>query len=197
MGEEKNMKKSLMIGLGVLGGLVLLVLMVIMMVVGGYNKLATMDEGIKNNWAQVENQLKRRSDLIPNLVNTVKGYAAHEKGVFTQIADARSKLAGAATINDKITASNEFSSALSRLLMVVENYPNLKANESFNKLMDELAGTENRLSVERMRYNEAVKAFNTYIKRIPGRIYASIFGFEKAKYFEVAEKDKETPKVEF
>ncbi len=191
------MKKSTGIILGIIGVIVFIGIIFISFFVSGYNKLMSYDEDIKAKWAQVENQLKRRSDLIPNLVNSVKGYAAHEKELFTKIADARSKLAGAGTIPDKIAAAGEVTSALSRLLMVVENYPDLKANTNFTQLMDELAGTENRISVERMRYNESVKTYNMYIKRIPGRFFASIFGYEKAVYFDIEEKDKVVPEVKF
>src|SRR5512146_767772 len=126
-----------------------------------YNRFVGEEEGIKGQWAQVENQLQRRNDLIPNLVETVKGYAGHESDVFKAIADSRAKLAGAKTTEDKIAAANQQTQALARLLVVVENYPNLKANEQFNRLMDELAGTENRIAVERMRYNQLVQQYDT------------------------------------
>lgn len=164
---------------------------------GYYNKFVNMDEGIKNAWAQVENQLQRRSDLIPNLVNTVKGYASHEKEVFTKVADARAKLAGAKNPTDKIEAANEMTSALSRLLVVVEQYPQLKADQSFNRLMDELAGTENRLAVERKRYNDQVLEYNAMRRRVPSNMIATMFAFVEAPYFKVPEAAKETPKVDF
>jgi LemA protein len=188
------MKKGLLIALGVI---VLLVFMVGSSVISNYNNMVTLQEEIDGAWAQVDNQLKRRNDLIPNLVNTVKGYAKHEKEIFENIAKARSKLAGATTIPGKIGAANQLQSALSRLLVVVERYPNLKADQSFNRMMDELSGTENRIAVERMRYNRVVKTYNTTIKRFPGRFYASLFGFEKATYYEVPEEEKAVPKVEF
>jgi len=191
------MKTGVKITLGIVAVIVVGAFMIGSFFLRGYNTLISKNEEVKAKWAQVENQLKRRSDLIPNLVNSVKGYAAHEKEVFTSIAESRAKLAGAGTVNEKVAAANQFESALSRLLMIVERYPDLKANESFNKLMDELAGTENRISVERMRFNETVKDYNLYIKRIPGKLFAGMFGYEKAEYFEVAEKDKEVPKVEF
>ena len=162
-----------------------------------YNGLVTMDEGVKASWAQVENQLQRRYDLIPNLVETVKGYAAHEEGVFTKVTEARSKVGGASTIDSQIEANNELSSALSRLLVVVEQYPELKANENFIRLQDELAGTENRIAVERRRYNETVKEFNVKIRRFPTNMIAAMFGFEKAAFFEVPEERQEAPKVDF
>lgn len=162
-----------------------------------YNSLVSMDEGVNAAWAQVENQLQRRYDLIPNLVETVKGYAAHEKDVFVTVTEARSKVAGAASISDKIQANNGLSTALSRLLLVVERYPELKANTNFIRLQDELAGTENRISVERRRYNETVKTYNIMIRRFPTNLLAGIFGFEKAAFFEVPEERQEAPKVEF
>lgn len=191
------MKKGLAITLIILAGLILFFISIAGWGVSQYNKLVTMKENIDGSWAQVDNQLKRRNDLIPNLVNTVKGFAAQEKEIFIRIAEARAKLAGARTIPEKIEGANAVESALSRLLVVVENYPNLKSNESFNRLMDELAGTENRISVERMRYNDTVKIYNTTVSRFPGRVMAGIFGFEKGTYYQVAEEEKQAPKVEF
>jgi LemA protein len=161
------------------------------------NQLITLDESIDSSWAQVENQLQRRYDLIPNLVSTVKGYAKHEKELFMSIAESRSKLAGAASREDKVVASNQMEGALSRLLVVVERYPDLKANTNFVRLMDELAGAENRLSVERLRYNENVKIYNRTIRQFPARYVAQRNGFEKVDYFQVETKAKATPKVEF
>lgn len=161
------------------------------------NALVLMDETINNQWAQVENQMQRRYDLIPNLVNTAKGISKQEKEVFLGIAEARSKLAGAASREDKIAASNQMESALSRLLVVVEQYPTLKSSESFNKLMDELAGTENRLSVERKRYNTDIADFNKRIKFFPSNIVASLFGFDAKAYFQINESARENVKVEF
>src|SRR3979490_233905 len=126
-----------------------------------YNKFVSQEEAVKAQWAQVENQLQRRNDLIPNLVETVKGYAAHEQGVFKEIADSRSRLPAAKSPEESIAAANQQTSALGRLLAIAENYPNLKANEQFNRLMDELSGTENRIAVARQRYNEAVQQYNT------------------------------------
>ena len=164
---------------------------------GHYNRFVTLEEGIDGQWAQVENVLQRRSDLIPNLVATVKGYAKHEREVFTEIADARSRLAGASGVEAKTQANNQFESALSRLLVVVERYPELKANEQFSNFMAELAGTENRLAVERKRYNDLVMTFNAQIRRFPGSIIAGMMNLEKRAYFEVAESAKENPKVDF
>ncbi len=162
-----------------------------------YNRLVRQDEAIKALWAQVETQLQRRSDLIPNLMETVKGYAKHEKEIFENVAQARAKLAGARTVDEKISAANELSGYLGRLLAIAENYPNLKANESFNKLMDELAGTENRIAIERKRYNEGVLRFNQLIRRFPVNFIAKSFNFQKGVYFEVPESKQEVPKVEF
>ncbi len=162
-----------------------------------YNTMINMQETIKNQWAEIDNQLKRRYDLIPNLVNTVKGYAKHEKEVFTDIANARAKLAGATSINEKAKAASNLESAISRLLVIVERYPQLKADSHFTALMDELSGTENRLSVARMRYNRAVADYNKYIRMFPNNIYASWFGFKPAEYFKIPEKEKATPKVNF
>ena len=164
---------------------------------GTYNSLVTLDEGVKAAWAQVENQLQRRYDLIPNLVETVKGYAAHEKEVFLKVTEARAKVGGAGTIGDKIAANNGLSAALSRLLLVVERYPDLKANTNFIRLQDELAGTENRIAVERRRYNETVKVYNIKIRRFPTNLLAGMFGFEKAAFFEVPKERQEAPKVKF
>jgi LemA protein len=164
---------------------------------GTYNTLVTMDEGVKAAWAQVENQLQRRYDLIPNYVETVKGYAKQEREVFIKVTEARSKVAGATSINDKIQANNQLSSALSRLLVVVERYPDLKSNTNFIRLQDELAGTENRIAVERRRFNETVRIFNTKIRRFPTNMIAGMFGFEKAAFFEVPKERQEAPKVKF
>jgi LemA protein len=164
---------------------------------GTYNSLVTLDEGVKAAWAQVENQLQRRYDLIPNLVETVKGYAAHEKEVFLKVTEARAKVGGATSIGDKISANNGLSAALSRLLLVVERYPDLKANTNFIRLQDELAGTENRIAVERRRYNETVKVYNIKIRRFPTNLLAGMFGFSKAAFFEVPKERQEAPKVKF
>jgi LemA protein len=181
----------------VIGILVLIVLIPFFYLKGTYNSLVGMDEGVKAAWAQVENQLQRRYDLIPNYVETVKGYAAHEKEVFLRVTEARSRVSGASNIQDKIQANNALSSALARLLVVVERYPELKANTNFIRLQDELAGTENRIAVERRRYNETVKTYNVTIRRFPTNLLAGMFGFEKAAFFEVPEERQEAPKVKF
>jgi LemA protein len=165
--------------------------------VGQYNKVVSMDEQVKSQWAQVENQLKRRYDLIPNLVETVKGYAKHEKDIFENIANARTKYFQAQSVKDKIQASQQLEGALSRLLMLQENFPQLKANESFLKLQDSLEGTENRIAVERKRYNDDVRALNTYRRTVFGRFIASLAGVGEATYYEIPQAEKEAPKVKF
>jgi LemA protein len=162
-----------------------------------YNKFTTQEEAIKAAWAEVQNQLQRRNDLIPNLVETVKGYAQHEEAVFKEIADARSKLLAAKSPEETIQAANQQTSALGRLLAVVENYPNLKANEQFNRLMDELAGTENRLSTARMRYNERLQEYNTQRRKFPSNVTAKVFGFKEYPYFEAPPTAQGAPKVDF
>jgi LemA protein len=162
-----------------------------------YNKFTAQEEGIKAQWSQVENQLQRRNDLIPNLVETVKGYAQQEQTVFKEIADARAKMAGAQTPSDKIAAANAETSALGRLFVVVEHYPQLKSDAQFARLMDELAGTENRLAAERMRYNDRVRDYNTMRRQFPSNVTASVFKFKEYPYFEVPPDAKALPKVDF
>ena len=162
-----------------------------------YNRFTTQEEAIKAQWAQVENQLQRRSDLIPNLVESVKGFAQQERDVFQSVADARAKMAGATTPSQRIDAANAESSALARLLVVVENYPQLKSNETFARLMDELAGTENRLANERMRYNERLQEYNTLRRRFPSNVTAKIFGFGEYPYFDAPTAAEAAPKVDF
>ena len=164
---------------------------------GQYNQVVSMDEQVKSQWAQVENQLKRRYDLIPNLVETVKGYAKHEKELFENIANARTKYFQAATVKDKIQSSQQLEGVLSRLLMLQESFPQLKANESFLKLQDSLEGTENRIAVERKRYNDDVRALNTYRRTIFGRFFASLADVSEAQYYEIPQAEKEAPKVKF
>ena len=164
---------------------------------GTYNQFVTLDESVKSSWAQVENQLQRRYDLIPNLVETVKGYAKQEKDVLVEVTNARARVGGATTVPDKITANNELSGALSRLLVVVERYPELKSNQNFLRLQDELAGTENRIAVERRRYNEAVQAYNVAIRSFPANLLAGTFGFMKAAFFEAPAAAKAAPQVKF
>lgn len=161
------------------------------------NQLIALEENINGTWAEVENQLQRRADLIPNLVSTVKGYASHEEEIFTKLAEARSKLAGAGSVEETAESYQEMESALSRLLVVVENYPNLKADTQFTRLMDELAGTENRITVARKRYNTAVQGFNTKIRMFPASFIAGSLGLEKKDYFEIEETARDVPEVNF
>ena len=162
-----------------------------------YNKFVSQEEAIKAQWAQVQNQLQRRNDLIPNLVETTKGFAQHEESVYKDIADARSQLLAAKSPDETIAAANRQTSALGRLLAVVENYPQLKANEQFNRLMDELAGTENRLAVARQRYNEAVQQYNTARRQFPGNLTAKMFSFKEYPLFQAPPEAKQVPKVNF
>ncbi len=182
----------------VLAGLVFLVVVVFGWYMNGYDTAIKKDEQVKNSWAQVDNQLQRRNDLIPNLVNTVKGYASQEKGIFTEITRLRSQWGQATTIDQKVENANAMTAALSRLLMVQENYPILKSNENFLALQTQLEGTENRIAVERMRYNEAVKDFNQYQRSILGKFFTAKAGVtQPAVYFQAQEKTKEVPAVNF
>jgi LemA protein len=162
-----------------------------------YNTFVSQEESIKAQWAQVENQLQRRNDLVPNLVETTKGIAQQERDVFGQIAESRAKLSGARTPQDTMQAANEQSSALSRLLVVMENYPQLRSNEQFARLMDELSGTENRIAVERMRYNERVQTYNTSRRQFPSNITASLFGFSAYPLFDAPPDAERVPRVDF
>lgn len=161
-----------------------------------HNKLVGEEEAVKAEWAQVQNELQRRNDLIPDLVKTVKGYVSHEQSVFQAVADSRARLAGARTPEETIAAANQQSTALARLLAVVEDYPQLKANDSSNRLMDDLAGTENRIAVERMRYNARVQLYNTSRRKFPGGLTALLFNFQDYPFFEVPATAPEVPKVE-
>ena len=164
----------------------------------GYNRIVQEEQGVEAAWSQVENQLQRRADLIPNLVEVVKGYASQEKEIFTNIANSRAAMMGASTRADKIAGANQFDSAISRLMTVVENYPTLKSDANFARLMDELAGTENRLAVERKRYNDSVLQYNTDVRGIPGAWWAKIGGFPAQKdYFKAEAGAKAVPKVSF
>ena len=188
-------------GMIALAVVVILVIMVAGALAGNYNRLVTGRESVNQLWAQVNNQLLRRNDLIGNLVETVKGTAAQEQAVFGQIAEARAAMAGAKTPGEAVQADQKMEQALGpglgRLLVVVENYPQLKSNEAFVGLMDELAGTENRLAVARMRYNEQVQTYNVMVKRFPTNLYAAAFNFKESPYYEVAEAQKQVPKVDF
>jgi LemA protein len=188
-----DMRKG-MIGLAVVA---ILVIAVAGALAGNYNRLVTGRETVNQLWAQVNNQLLRRNDLIGNLVETVKGTAAQEQQVFGQIAAARAAMSGARTPGEVLAADQKMEQPLGRLLLVVENYPQLKSNEAFVQLMDELAGTENRLAVERMRYNQEVQTYNVMVKRFPTNLYAAAFNFKEAPYYEITEAQKQVPKVDF
>lgn len=172
-----------------------LVVVVIAFLFSGYNGLVKEEESVNGAWSNVQTQLQRRSDLIPNLVATVKGYAAQETAIYTALAEARAKLGSAQSVSDTETANGELNDAISRLLVVVENYPELKSNTNFLALQDELAGTENRIATARIDYNEAVQTYNTKIKSLPTALYASLLGFSPKDYFEADENGN--PKVEF
>jgi LemA protein len=185
-------------GYVVLGVLVLVALIIAGMYVGPRNEMVRKNETVKSAWAQVDVVLQRRADLIPNLVETVKGFAAQEQTVFHDIASARAALLGAQTPADKIAANGQLDGALGRLLVIVENYPQLRSNENFLRLQDELAGTENRIAVERKRYNDAVQDYNTYIGLFPNNIFAGWAGFQRNNvYFNAPESSREAPKVQF
>jgi LemA protein len=191
------MSKGLKIALIVVGIVVLIGVMAFSWLRSGYDNVIAMDENVKGKWAQVENQLKRRYDLIPNLVETVKGYASHEKELFENIANARTKYFQANSVNEKVQASTQLEGFLSRLLVLREAYPELKANQNFLKLQDSLEGTENRIAVERKRYNDAVQILNTYIRTFFGRFFATFAGVSKAEYYEIPEAEKAAPQVKF
>lgn len=187
--------------LAVLGVLVLLIIGVAVTFVSLYNKSVKLDEGVKEKWSEVENQLKRRYDLIPNLVETVKGYASHETELFTHLADARKAYFAANGVKEKAAAAGGMESALSRLLLLKETYPNLKANQNFLKLQDSLEGTENRITVARTRYNESVKELNGFVRSFFGRFFVAFTGVKEMEYFEIPDDKKEEmdkpPAVEF
>ena len=185
-------------GLAVLAVIVVLALIFGSMYVSRRNQMVAMNEAVRSNWAQVDVVLQRRADLIPNLVETVKGYAAQEQTVFGDIAKARSALIGAQSPQEKIAANGQLDSALGRLLVIVENYPQLKSNENFMRLQDELAGTENRIAVERKRYNDSIQAYNTFIGTFPNNVFASWAGFKRNDtYFNASPASREAPKVQF
>jgi LemA protein len=194
---SKGMKLTLMAVGVILAVIVIVGIGFALWGISEYNKVVTMDENVDARWAQVENQLKRRYDLIPNLVETVKGYAAHEKELFENIAEARTKYFQQQSVQGKIQASNQLEGVLSRLLLLREQYPQLRANENFLKLQDSLEGTENRIAVERMRYNESVRALNTYRRTVYGKFFASLADVEEAEYYEIPEGEEETPRVDF
>lgn len=178
-------------------GIVIAVVILVVPFASSYNGLVSSESEVDAQWAKVESKLQRRYDLIPNLVNSVKGSMTQEKEVFGKIADARSKLSNASTTDDKVQANNELDSAVSRLLVVVENYPDLKSDKNVQALMDELAGTENRISTERDRYNDTVKTYNNKVKRFPGSIVAKMSGFDSKTYFKAVEGAQNAPSVNF
>jgi len=185
-------------------GLIIGILVIVVLVfslfswyIGTRNELVGLEENISAAWAEIDNQLQRRSDLIPNLVETVRGFAAQESEVFTNIADARARLAGAGSVEETAESYNELQGALSRLLVVVENYPELKSNQNFIRLQDELAGTENRIAVARKRYNDSVQVFNRKIKMFPANMIAGSLGMEEKPYFEIEESARSVPEVDF
>jgi len=184
-------------GLITVGVIVALGVVAYLATAGTYNRFVTLQEEINSAQAEIANQLQRRFDLIPNLVETVKGFAAQEKTIMEEIVQARTRYAGAKDLGGKLAANEALSAALSRLLVIVENYPDLKSNQTFIQLMDELAGTENRIAVARQRYNNAVKEYNAAIRRFPGNIIAQFFGFEPAEYFEAPEETQKPPEVGF
>ena len=184
------MSKSVWVVLGV-------VVVLALLLISGYNSMVSLNENVDSKWSQVENQLQRRADLIPNLVNTVKGYAAHEQEIFTDLANARAQMMQAGTVGQAAEADQAMGSALSRLFAIAENYPTLKADANFRQLQDELAGTENRIATSRKDYNDAVQGFNTKIKRFPANIYAGMFGFEAREYFEAEPGSRTVPNVQF
>jgi LemA protein len=203
------MKKNVVIGCGVVLGIVIVIgLIMVFSGIGIYNEMVRLDEGVKEKWSQVENVYQRRLDLIPNLVETVKGYAAHEKETFQAVTEARSKVGGVMNVPGQALTNPEMfqkfqqaqaslSSALQRLMVVVERYPDLKANENFLSLQSQLEGTENRIAVERKRFNEAAREYNTYIRKFPKVILANMFGFDQKPYFKAEEGADVAPKVKF
>ncbi|MBU3188664.1 LemA family protein [Clostridium bowmanii] len=176
---------------------VAVILVITMPIIGGYNKMVSLEQKVKVAEGNIDTQLQRRSELIPNLVETVKGYASQEKDIFIKIAEARAKLGGAQTVGDKAQADSELGSALSRLLVVVEKYPDLKSSQNFRDLTVALEGTENRIGIARLDYNKSVDNFNTTIKKFPGSIIAGIFRFQEKAYYKASESAKELPKVDF
>ncbi len=177
--------------------ILLFIIVLVFPFISFYNNVITKREAIRNQFSQIDVVLKRRFDLIPNLISTVKGVAIQEQEIFLKIAEARTRYGSAIKNEDKIKSANEIEGLLSRLLVIVENYPQLRSSESFLKLMDELSGTENRIAVERRRYNELVRDYNTFIKRFPNNFLANLFGFEEEPYFEAPQVEKEVPKVDF
>ncbi len=201
------MKKGMIVGCSVAGGILLIVALLVIWGINAYNNLVTLNETVNQSWSQVENQYQRRADLIPNLVNTVKGYANFEKSVLTEVTEARASV-GKITVTKEVlddpqafqkfqAVQGQLSNAISRLLVTVENYPDLKANENFLQLQAQLEGTENRIAVERRKFNQTVQNYNTSIKRFPNSIFANVFGFKDKQYFKATAGSETPPKVEF
>ena len=184
------MKIGLIIVLGIIALLVIYVISV-------YNKLVNSRNKVENQWSQIDVQLKRRADLIPNLVETVKGYAKHEEGTLTKVIEMRNKAVNATTVNEKVEANNELTGALSRLMVIAEAYPELKANQNFVSLQNDLKDTEDKISYARQFYNDSAMNFNNLVEMFPSNIIANMFGFKKFEFFKVEEEAKEVPKVEF
>jgi LemA protein len=201
------MKKGMIVGCSIAGGVLLIVAILVIWGISAYNNLVTLNESVNQSWSQVENQYQRRADLIPNLVNTVKGYANFEKGVLTDVTEARAKVSQMTVTKDILddpaafqkfqSMQGQLSGALSRLLVTVENYPDLKANENFLQLQAQLEGTENRIAVERRKFNETVQSYNTSIKRFPNSVFASLFNFKDKQYFKATTGSETPPKVQF
>ena len=191
------MSKTWIIIISIFAVLFIIIGIPVLVGISTYNRLTTLDESVNNSWANVDTVLQRRYDLIPNLINTVKGYASHEKELLEEVTRLRSQWSNAQTVSEKANVASMMEGALGRLMVVVEKYPDLKANQNFLALQDELAGTENRISVERRRYNEAVKVYNTTVRRFPAVFYARLLGFERKTPFKAAEAAKTVPKVEF
>jgi len=183
--------------LGPIGIIIIILVLLALLFIPKYNSLVTAEESVDSKWAQVENQLQRRYDLIPNLVESVKGYAKHEQDIIASISEARSQMGNARSPEEQAVANDALNGALSRLLVVVENYPNLKADANFRQLMDELAGTENRLAVAREDYNNEVQTFNKNVKRFPGNLIAGMFGFEQKEYFKATAGSEKAPPIDF
>ena len=177
--------------------LIAVILIILVFLIVGYNGMISKKEAVTTASSNLDTQLQRRADLIPNLVNTVKGYTTHETEIIDKITTAREKLAGASNISDKAAANDELNTSLKALMVVVENYPDLKSSQNFIQLSDELAGTENRIATARRDYNEAVKSYNLAIKTFPNNMISGMFGFTSADYFEASESSKEVPSVNF
>lgn len=191
--EVNDMKKSSIILISIIA----IVVIIAIFLVGSYNGLVSKSEAVDTSFSDLDVMIQRRADLIPNLVSTVKGYTTHETEIINSITDARTKLMNASSVEEKSNANNELSSSLNALMVVVENYPDLKSSQNFIQLSDELSGTENRIAVARKDYNDAVKNYNLKVKTFPGNILAGMFGFEQKQYFEAKESSREVPSVNF